>query len=129
MCTEISLALVYISMSTWPFKRNKWDLTSWIGPCVCFLFNVSMASIAGKTGDWRLEITVNLYITIPYDKQVCNQGRTVNWVANPKEHALIDLEKDTDITNGAAIKGRLSGFLKGTICIPNWLQMLGFLTC
>lgn len=48
--------------------------------------------------DWRLEITVNLYITIPYDKQVCNQGRTVNWVANPKEYALVDLEKDTDIS-------------------------------
>lgn len=48
--------------------------------------------------DLRLEITVNLYIMIrdDKDKQVCNQGRTVNWVANPKEYALVDLEKDID---------------------------------
>ena len=40
---------VYMSMSAWPFQRKKCDLRLvQIGPYICFLFHVFVASIAER---------------------------------------------------------------------------------
>jgi hypothetical protein len=57
---------------------------------VCILYRNNPKNVC------RLEITVNSYFTVQDGKKVYNQGRTVNWFANPEEYALIDLEKDMD---------------------------------
>ncbi|CAN6179507.1 unnamed protein product [Urochloa humidicola] len=47
----------------------------------------------------RLEVTVNSYFSVQEGKKVYNRGRTVNWIVDPEEYALFDLEKDINGEN------------------------------
>jgi hypothetical protein len=42
----------------------------------------------------RLEIHVNAYFTVVDGKKIYHEGRTVSWVVDSEEYALIDLDKD-----------------------------------
>ncbi|CAM0903951.1 unnamed protein product [Alopecurus aequalis] len=42
----------------------------------------------------RIEIIVNSYFSIIDGKKVYSKGRTVSWVVDSEEYAIIDLEKD-----------------------------------
>ncbi|KAM0923604.1 hypothetical protein ACQ4PT_005404 [Festuca glaucescens] len=42
----------------------------------------------------RIEIIVNSYLSIIDGKKMYNKGRTVSWVVDSEEYAIIDLEKD-----------------------------------
>ncbi|CAD6263937.1 unnamed protein product [Miscanthus lutarioriparius] len=42
----------------------------------------------------RVEVTVNAYFTIKDGRREYNRGRTVSWIVDSEEYAIIDLEKD-----------------------------------
>ena len=42
----------------------------------------------------KVEVTVNAYFTIKDGRREYNRGRTVSWIVDSEEYAIIDLEKD-----------------------------------
>jgi hypothetical protein len=62
-----------------------------LGPYICFW--LAYCRIDPKFA-CRIEIIVNSYFSIIDGKKAYSKGRTVSWVVNSEEYAVIDLEKD-----------------------------------
>jgi len=67
----------HMAVSTGPEIGPDRSLRLFSCPCVCGFY---------CRMECRIEISVNSYITIRDDKQVCNRDRTVNWVVNLEEY-------------------------------------------